>query len=58
MANSCFKVDGKADTDAAFTTLISKKADALDIAAHPFFDDGERIGPIAALSPPHKFPGS
>jgi len=50
-------LDSKAEIDAAFTTLISKKADALDIAAHPFFDDDETIGPIAALSLQHKISG-
>ncbi len=52
-----FKADSKADIDAAFTTLVSKKAGALDIAAHPFFDDDETIGHIAALSLRHKIPG-
>ncbi len=52
-----FKADSKADIDAAFTTLVSKKAGALDIAAHPFFDDDETIDHIAALTLRHKIPG-
>jgi putative ABC transport system substrate-binding protein len=51
------EADSKADIDAAFTNLVSKKAGALDIAAHPFFDDDETIGHIAALSLQHKIPG-
>lgn len=52
-----FKADSKAEIDAAFKTFVSKKAGALDIAAHPFFDDDETIGHIAALSLRHKIPG-
>jgi putative ABC transport system substrate-binding protein len=51
-----FKADSEADIDAAFTTLAGKNVGALDIAAHPFFDDDETIGHIAALSLRHKIP--
>jgi putative ABC transport system substrate-binding protein len=51
------KADSQADIDAAFSTLLGNKAGALDIAAHPFFDDDETIDHIAALSLQHKIPG-
>jgi putative ABC transport system substrate-binding protein len=52
-----FKVDSLAEIDAAFTSLLAQKAGALDIAAHPFFDDDETIGHIAKLTLQHKVPG-
>jgi putative tryptophan/tyrosine transport system substrate-binding protein len=50
------KADSLRDIDAAFATLINQKAGALDIAAHPFFDDDETIGHLAALTLRHKVP--
>jgi putative ABC transport system substrate-binding protein len=50
------KADSRGDIDAAFATLVSQKADALDIAAHPFFDDDETIRHLAALTLQHKIP--
>lgn len=51
-----FKVDSKSEIDAAFASLLAQKAGALDIAAHPFFDDDETIGHLAALTLQHKIP--
>ncbi|MFI4998597.1 MAG: ABC transporter substrate-binding protein [Reyranellales bacterium] len=51
------KTDSLGDIDAAFATLVAQKAGALDVAAHPFFDDDETIGHIAKLSLQQKIPG-
>jgi putative ABC transport system substrate-binding protein len=50
------KADSRSDIDAAFATLLEQKAGALDIAAHPFFDDDETIGHLATLTLQHKMP--
>ena len=50
------KVDSLREIDAAFAALVDKKAGALDIAAHPFFDDDETIGHLAKLTLQHKVP--
>ena len=50
------KADSRRDIDAAFATLISQKAGALDIAAHPFFDDDVTITHLATLTLQHKIP--
>jgi putative ABC transport system substrate-binding protein len=50
------KVDSRRDIDAAFATLVDQKAGALDIAAHPFFDDDETITHLATLALRHKIP--
>ena len=52
-----FKVDNRRDIDAAFATLVDQKVGALDIAAHPFFDDDETITHLATLTLRHKVPG-
>ena len=51
------KADSRRDIDAAFATLLEQKVGALDIAAHPFFDDDETISHLAALTLQHKIPG-
>ena len=51
-----FKVDSRRDVDAAFSALVAQKIGALDIAAHPFFDDDETIAHLAALTLRHKVP--
>jgi putative ABC transport system substrate-binding protein len=43
------KADSRGDIDTAFAAS-SPKAGALDIAAHPFFDDDETIGHLAKLT--------
>jgi putative ABC transport system substrate-binding protein len=50
------RADSRRDIDAAFATLISQKAGALDIAAHPFFDDDETISHLATLTLQHRIP--
>jgi putative tryptophan/tyrosine transport system substrate-binding protein len=50
------KADSRRDIDAAFATLINQEAGALDIAAHPFFDDDETISHLATLTLQHKIP--
>lgn len=50
------KADSRRDIDAAFAVLLDQKAGALDIAAHPFFDDDETIAHLAALTLRHKVP--
>jgi ABC-type uncharacterized transport system substrate-binding protein len=50
------KVDSRRDIDAAFATLVDQRAGALDIAAHPFFDDDETIAHLATLTLRHKVP--
>jgi putative tryptophan/tyrosine transport system substrate-binding protein len=50
------KVENRSDIDAAFATLIDQKAGALDIAAHPFFDDDETVGHLATLTLQNKIP--
>ena len=50
------KADSRSDIDAGFATLLAQKAGALDIAAHPFFDDYETIGHLAKLTLQHKIP--
>jgi putative ABC transport system substrate-binding protein len=51
-----FKADNLGDIDAAFAALLAQKAGALDIAAHPFFDDDETIGHLARLTLQNKVP--
>ena len=51
-----FKADRRADIEAAFAAFVSQKADALDIAAHPFFDDDETVSHLATLTLQHKLP--
>ena len=51
-----FKVDSRREIDAAFATLVDQKVGALDIAAHPFFDDDETITHLAALTLQNKVP--
>jgi len=55
--NCWLKADSRRDIDAAFATLISQKAGALDIAANPFFDDDETISHLATLTLQHRIPG-
>lgn len=50
------KADSRSEIDGAFAALLEQKADALDIAAHPFFDDDETIGYLATLTLRHKIP--
>ncbi len=52
-----FKVDTLGEIDAAFSAMVAQGADAIDVAAHPFFDDDETIGHIAKLSLQHRLPG-
>lgn len=52
-----FKVDSRREVDAAFAALVDQKVGALDIAAHPFFDDDETIVHLAALTLQNKVPG-
>lgn len=51
-----FKVDSRREIDAAFAALVDQKVGALDIAAHPFFDDDETITHLAALTLQNKVP--
>lgn len=51
-----FKVDNRREIDAAFAALVDQKMGALDIAAHPFFDDDETIRHLATLTLQHKVP--
>jgi putative ABC transport system substrate-binding protein len=51
-----FKVDNRREIDAAFAAIVDQKMGALDIAAHPFFDDDETITHLAALTLKHKVP--
>jgi putative ABC transport system substrate-binding protein len=51
-----FKVDNRREIDAAFAAIVDQKMGALDIAAHPFFDDDETVTHLAALTLKHKVP--
>lgn len=52
-----FKVDNRAGIDAALAAIVDQKMGALDIAAHPFFDDDATIADLAARTLRHKIPG-
>jgi putative ABC transport system substrate-binding protein len=52
-----FKVDSRIGIDAALAAIVEQKIGALDIAAHPFFDDDSTIAGLAAQTLRHKIPG-
>ncbi len=51
-----FKVDSRAEIDAAMTAIVDRKIGALDIAAHPFFDDDATIAGLAVRALRAKLP--
>ncbi len=52
-----FKVDNRAGIDAAVAAIVDRKIGALDIAAHPFFDDDATIADLAAQTLRYRIPG-
>lgn len=52
-----FKVDNRAGIDAAVAAIVDQKIGALDIAAHPFFDDDATIADLAAQTLRYRIPG-
>jgi putative ABC transport system substrate-binding protein len=52
-----FKVDDRTGIDAALAAIVDQKIGALDIAAHPFFDDDATIADLAAQTLRYRIPG-
>lgn len=52
-----FKVDDRAGVDAAIGAIVDQRIGALDIAAHPFFDDDATIADLAQRTLRHRIAG-
>lgn len=52
-----FQVDSRGDIDAALAAIVDQKIGALDIAAHPLFDDDATIATLAAWTLRQRIPG-